>query len=140
MSDCCPKPADKTLQKCPQCGDVCKPVGIRTLYHQVKFPDNQAIGNAAYFFCPAPLCPIGYFSETGNTIRKQDLRIWPEIQRGMLCYCFDIDAEHFLSAAKTGDAISIKEFVRQHTQSGDCACEIKNPSGLCCLAKFKHFE
>ena len=28
----------------------------------------------------------------------------------------------------------------QRTKAGECACEIRNPSGQCCLANFKHLE
>ncbi len=28
----------------------------------------------------------------------------------------------------------------QRTKAGECACEIRNPSGQCCLANFKRLE
>ncbi|MDX8130375.1 hypothetical protein QLH52_23995 [Methylomonas sp. OY6] len=141
MSDCCsPSTLTKTKQNCPECGTSCKSVGILTLYHQVRFPENQSIITDSYYFCPAKTCSVGYFSSTSNTIPKQHLRSYQSIQNDALCYCFDIDAEQYLSALKDHREEPIKAFVVQRTQAGECACEIRNPSGQCCLANFKRLE
>ena len=142
MSDCCcpTNTSAKTKQICPECGATCKSVGMPTLYHQVRFPENQALVTDSYYFCPAKTCSIAYFSNAGNTIPKQHLRSYQAIQNDALCYCFDIDAEQYLSALKAQRAEPIKDFVMQRTKAGECACEIRNPSGQCCLANFKHLE
>jgi hypothetical protein len=113
---------------------------MRTLYHQVRFPENQALITDSYYFCPVKTCPIAYFSNAGNTISKQYLRSYQAIQSDTLCYCFDIDTEQYLSALKDQRAEPIKTFVMQRTQAEECACEIRNPSSQCCLANFKHLE
>ncbi|MEQ1531707.1 MAG: hypothetical protein ABL925_20535 [Methylococcales bacterium] len=141
MSDCCiPHSSAKTKQICPECGSTCIRVGMPTLYHQVRFPANQALITDSYYFCPAKACSVGYFSNTGNTIPKQDLRSYQAIQNDAICYCFDIDAKQYLTALKAQRAEPIKDFVMQRTQAGECACEIRNPSGQCCLANFKYLE
>ncbi len=141
MSDCCgPNTSPQTRQICPECGSTCKRVGMPTLYHQVRFPENQVIITDSYYFCPAKTCSIAYFSSAGNTIPKQYLRSYQAIQNDALCYCFGIDAAQYLSALNTLHAESIKDFVVQRTKAGECACEIRNPSGLCCLANFKRLE
>ena len=137
MTDCC---ATKTKQICPECGSTCKSVGMPTLYHQVRFPENQSIVIDSYYFCPAKTCPIAYFSNAGHTIPKQHLRSYQAIQNDALCYCFDINAGQYLSALKDQRVEPIKAFVMQRTQTGECACEIRNPSGQCCLANFKRLE
>jgi hypothetical protein len=138
MSDCCS--SSNTKQICPECGATCKSVGIPTLYHQVRFPENQSIDIDSYYFCPEKTCPIAYFTNAGNTIPKQYLRSYQAIQNGALCYCFDIDAEQYLSALKDCRAEPIKAFVMQRTKAGECACEIRNPTGQCCLANFNNLE
>jgi hypothetical protein len=141
MSDCCcPNAPAKTAQDCPECGSACKSVGMPTLYHQVRFPENQRIASDTYYFCPSKQCTTAYFSIAGNSIPKQHLRTYQEIQNDKLCYCFDIDTDQYLSAISANHAESIKDFVIQRTKSGECACEFRNPSGQCCLAKFKHFD
>ena len=141
MTDCCyPNTFAKTKQICTKCGSTCKSVGMPTLYHQVRFPENQSLTTESYYFCSAKTCSVGYFSSAGNIIPKQHLRNYPAIQNDALCYCFDIDASQYLSAIKAHRAELIKEFVMQRTKASECACEIRNPSGQCCLANFKRLE
>ncbi len=140
MSDCCASNLPKaTTQACPQCGAACKHVEMRTLYHQVRFPENQGIISSTYYFCPAKDCPTAYFSITGNSIPKQQLTTYQAIKNDKLCFCFDINASDYLTALSTNNAEAIKNFVIQRTKSGECACEIRNPSGQCCLSKFKGY-
>lgn len=140
MSDCCSNPTAKTKQACPECGSTCIKVCMATLFHQVRFPENQHIAADDYYFCSSTQCPIAYFSVGGEIIPKQRLRTFQEMQNGKLCYCFDIDAEQYLSALRANLGAPIKNWVVQRTQSGECACDIRNPSGQCCLAHFKRLE
>lgn len=140
MSSCCSNHATKIITGiCPQCGESCKSVEHKTLYHQVRFPENQEISLDKYYFCSSEKCPVGYFSSSSEIILKQQLRTYQEIKDDKLCYCFDINTEQYLAALKAdnADADKIKNFVIQKTKSGECACEVKNPSAQCCLAKFK---
>lgn len=134
MSNCCSIHAIKTGGEiCPKCGESCKSVEHKTLYHQLKFPENQVVFEDKYYFCTAKNCTVGYFSISNHIIPKSFLRTHEEIEGNKLCYCFDINV-----AALTADNVeAIKNFVIQKTKSGDCACDVKNPSGQCCLAKFK---
>lgn len=138
MSDC--SNSSSTKQLCYECGSSCKIVSMSTLYHQVRFPENQSIVTDEYYFCSTKTCLIAYFSNAGNIIPKQYLRSYVSIQNNVLCYCFDIDTEWYVSALKDQRAELIKAFVIQRTQFSECACEIRNPSGQCCLANFKHLE
>jgi hypothetical protein len=113
---------------------------MRTIYHQLRFPENQSIASGSYYFCTDKTCSVGYFSLGGRVIPKQHLRSYKEIENDKLCYCFDIDATPYISALKDKTAGPIKNFVIQKTKSGDCACDIRNPAGQCCLANFKQLE
>jgi len=83
---------------------------------------------------------VGYFSTEGSIIPKQQLRTAGDIQEDRLCYCFDISEARYRLALQTHKAEPIKQFVIAQTRSGTCACDIKNPSGQCCLARFKQLE
>lgn len=140
MFNCCannsPEPKN---QNCPQCGARCKSVALKTFWHNLKFPDYLSTPADTYYFCPSEHCQVGYFSST-SVIAKHALKAHPQIQQGWLCYCFDLSEAQYRSALKTGSAETIKNFIIQQTKSGSCACEIKNPSGQCCLAKIKDIE
>ena len=140
MSDCCSKPKQITSLACPQCGSDCKLVTMRTLYHQVRFPENQQLTTDDYYFCPSRHCSTAYFSSAGNILSKSLLITQQALQNDALCFCFDINSASYLSALQTQNANSIKNFVIERTKLAECACEIRNPSGQCCLAKFKQLE
>jgi len=93
-----------------------------------------------YYFCANKGCSTGYFSLTGQVISKQLLKSNNDIQTDKLCYCFDIDTAQYITALQNSCAEPIKNFVIEKTQLGYCACEIRNPSGQCCLACFKILE
>ena len=142
MSECCNPVTSITSKQqfCPECHFICKPVSMTTLYHQVRFPENQTLLTNSYYFCSTKTCPIAYFSNRGNPIPKSHLSSYHAIQNEALCYCFDITAIKYVSALKAQCAEPIKNFVIQRTKTGECACEIRNPSGQCCLAHFKRLE
>lgn len=138
MSNCCSNHTTKIITGiCQKCGVSCKSVENKTLLHQIKFPENTRLSLDKYYFCLSKECSVGYFSSIGQIIPKQSLRTYQEIEDDKLCYCFDINADHYLSALTANNADAIKNFVIQKTKSEDCACDVKNPSGQCCLAKFK---
>ena len=141
MSHCCSGSHSKpATQACPQCNTACKSVEMPTLYHQVRFPENQGMISDTYYFCPTKDCSIGYFSIVGHRVPKPQLRTHQDIQKDTLCFCFDINAADYLTALSTNHAETIKNFVIKRTKLDECACEIRNPSGQCCLGKFKYLE
>ncbi|MDX8385182.1 MAG: hypothetical protein R8M11_01545 [Gallionella sp.] len=147
MSCCSKTDSSEKRKNCPECGDVCIGVNLTTMRHHVQFPENQNIDNqniaeGEYSFCPNPQCGVGYFS-LSDTISKDKLRMFQRVSDGyetLLCYCFDVSQDGYLSALKAGEHEPIKHFVIQQTKLGACACEIRNPSGRCCLVNFKRLE
>ena len=124
---------------CLECGSSCQSVSLRTMLHQVQFPDNQTIGEGDYAFCANRDCHIAYFSDEYR-IPKASLRAYQSHQPAMLCYCFDISESNYRKALRDGSAKAMKSFVVQQTREKLCACEVRNPSGRCCLAEFKKME
>ena len=142
MSSCCLSDSVAIIDGvCPNCGASCRRVENKTIFHQVKFPENQDLPEGDYFFCESRLCNIAYFSSNGHFFIKQQLRTLREIEDNKLCYCFDINEDYYLSILNDVNAAKkIKEFVIQRTKSKECACSVKNPSGQCCLAKFNALD
>lgn len=140
MTDCCTSVTSKnTPLACPDCGTLCKPVSLQTVLHQVIFPKNLDLKQKQYYFCHTLNCQTGYFSLV-DKITQQFLRQTQQIKEHQLCYCFDISTVNYQSALANNTAQKIKNFVTEKTKTGLCACEIQNPSGQCCLAKFKQLE
>lgn len=140
MSDCCPpKAGNRGEISCPACGNNSSLIEKITLLQQVRFPENMKISDDCYYFCADPRCTTAYFSAF-HIINKNELVTYAQIRSNWLCYCFDISVQDYQNALNAETRDSIKQFVTGSTQSKLCACRIKNPSGRCCLAKFRELD
>lgn len=119
---------------CPANGQAYRPVSRKTVLHHLQRPWARALGDV-YYFCTDPDCQVVYFDNAGEYVSKDRLRM--EIGQKsresgrMICYCFDLAA-----ADIERDPPRCREFVVEHTRAGLCGCEIRNPSGRCCLTDF----
>lgn len=141
MSGCC---ADRcegpaaTVQAgaCPQCGKKGKPVPTLTVKSLVK--DHNRVSPAAYLFCRTADCEVVYFSENG-LFRKAGLKVRVGIKETEdpvpLCYCFDYSHADIRREVEEHGSTDIAERIKREVQAGYCACEVKNPSGSCCLGE-----
>jgi len=136
---CCAAVLTHVKRHCPDCEQRCCKVSRVTLLHQVRWPDNQYIMQGDYFFCANKQCPTVYFS-VDQRMGKEQVRAFQPNEQAMLCYCFAISEALYQSALNEGTASQIKHFVMQQTQAAHCACNIRNPSGRCCLVNFKTME
>jgi len=139
MSGCCASAAKKEKRNCPECGATCLSVSAQTCLHQLPFPNNQQEGTAEMFFCADGNCAVGYFSAEG-VVPQSELRGFRVDKERLLCHCFDVSVVQYQQALEQGEAAAIKAFVVQQTKTAHCACEVRNPSGRCCLADFKRLE
>jgi Zinc binding domain len=142
MSDCCSvnvkSGAAPAMMNCPVNGAHSKQVDMLTVKSLVR---HLPLGmpNTQYYFCEAPGCDAVYFPLDTHAplFRRGDLlvQVGSKEMAGHIpvCYCFgftrkDIQRE----IAETGDS-TIAERITAEVKAGNCACEVKNPSGKCCL-------
>ena len=139
MADCCcagpeqPSPA----VACRVCGASGKPVEPLTVKALLTYAALARYEHAAYRFCSDMACAVVYFSETGTTFTKDDLRerVWQKEPSGRrtLCYCFgENEAEIADEIERTGQSSAVQR-IRAHIVAKRCACEVRNPRGTCCL-------
>lgn len=153
MSDCCsfaPPDAAGSAQtittsstpatgSCPACRDTGRIVEHRTMFQMLKPKLFSQLGNGEFYFCQEPTCPIVYYSRGGDVeFSTDDLRVEVGVKMqgdpsAKVCYCFGYTegmiAEELLSTGKT----TIPKKITQLTKTGMCACEVRNPAGVCCL-------
>lgn len=139
MSSCCAVPAGNTSagELCPFSGTRGKPVALQTVKALLTEQALARIRPSAHRFCPEPTCEVVYFDDVGHTYSKGDIRVpvWQKEPFGarMVCYCFgenEADMRTDIDTTGRSDAV---ERVRGHIEAGRCACEIRNPRGVCCL-------
>lgn len=98
-----------------------------------------ALRDTPYLFCRAAECDVVYFSADGaQSFTKAQIRVpvhqkEPDDETVPVCYCFrhspaSIRAEWLATGAST-----VIEEINSGIQAGQCACEVRNPQGSCCL-------
>ncbi|MEE8379319.1 MAG: hypothetical protein V3R49_02975 [Gammaproteobacteria bacterium] len=120
---------------CPVNGLSYSRVKVKTILHQVKKPWQLNLLNQNYFFCDDPNCDVVYFGEDKSVLVRSDLRISvgqkSQDREKTICYCFDVQFSDL-----DVDKVRARAFVVEQTKNGSCDCELRNPSGKCCLKNF----
>jgi endonuclease YncB( thermonuclease family) len=139
LASCCSGTECKTDngRVCPVSRTKGANVDLQTVKAMLTETALKRFKPATYHFCADPACEVVYFADDGDTFSKREVRVavWHKEAQGArtVCYCFgeneaDIRAE--LIATGRSEAV---ERVRMHIQAGRCACEVRNPRGVCCL-------
>jgi len=145
MSDCCSsndtyngeegkKNTSPRKFTCPINHEDYVAVSNKTILHHLKSPWKNKLSKEQYYFCDDPDCDVVYFGLSGSIICKAELRTVvgrKEVSdEALVCYCFGVSK----SLAKQN--LDIKTYVMQQTKEKNCACDVRNPSGRCCLKDF----
>jgi hypothetical protein len=141
MSDCCSvkdKLAAPAVAACPVSGSRSKQVDLLT----VKILIRQlplGMPSTEYYFCEAADCDVVYFplDRRAPIFRRADLLVRVGAKETAdpipVCYCFGFTRKDIQDEiAETGRS-TIAEQISAEVKAGTCACEVKNPSGRCCL-------
>ncbi len=151
MSDCCAvTPVEKTnyIQPVstilPATCSGCRDDGGRIVEHRTMLqtlkPDRfEQMGNLEFNFCQDSSCPIVYYSTDGTVeFTADDLRekVGQKMQgdpSAKVCYCFGYTEGMIAEELKSTGQTTIPKKITQLTKTGMCACEVRNPAGVCCL-------
>src|SRR5207245_379072 len=134
MTLCCADASCETnvsavCQTCAVKGLPVEPITLKALFTgdalRRGVPDDAR-------FCPTPTCPIVYFGSTG-TFTEGDLIVrvhakHPQDDNVPVCYCF----EYTPATIRRQNGVASKDIAAEII-AGHCACEVKNPKGVCCL-------
>lgn len=143
MSSCCSSHCDVKLpgaenRYCPECGQKGKNVGRQAMEHLLLEPLVAQIGEGRYYFCRTRACRTVYFSAPSETVFvKADLKVRVGIKETEdpipICYCFGhTRASAWEEIERTGKS-TVLASIQREVKAGRCECEVKNPSGKCCL-------
>lgn len=140
MGECCTirNQDAPPVMACPVNGARCKRVDILTVRSLLrKLPLGML--STVYYFCEAPDCDVVYFplDPDGPAFHRSDLSVRVGVKETEdpipVCYCFGFTRKDIWDEiAETGRS-TVAERVKAEVQAGNCACEVKNPSGKCCL-------
>jgi hypothetical protein len=141
-SCCCPeRGVQANGLRCPQSGSVGSPVGRHTIKAVLTEHGLRRLMSGEYRFCPDAGCDVVYFDAGGRRFRAEDVRVpvWQKLPFGTrpICYCFGESEASIRSEFEAHGRSLAVERVREHIAAGRCACELRNPRGMCCLGDLR---
>lgn len=139
MPECCcpPRPDDAAeQQECPRSGTQGHAVALNTVKALLTPAALARVTGSPHRFCPEPTCEIVYFTAGDEfTVREIQVPVWQKEPAGarMVCYCFAENEADIRRETEQRGSSGAVERVRAHITAGRCACELRNPRGVCCL-------
>ena len=152
MSDCCAAPGStescniavgqtdaRTDGSCSTCGTEGRPVERQTVLHHLKHEHLEHVGDEAFRFCAYQQCPVVYYGDRGTRFTVAEVRelVGAKMTGDArpICYCFGFtegDARDEIVRTGTSNIpATVSGLIKAHM----CACEVRNPSGACCLGE-----
>ncbi len=144
MGGCCdgpkcevPGPKAEGRPSCPRCGAVGRVVGDQTIEAILRPGLVTMLLEVERRFCRAPTCDVLYYGADGRFAGKGAAAVRVDIKESAdpvpLSYCLGFSrADVRKEIAETGNC-TIPSRITSEVRAGRCACEVKNPSGACCL-------
>jgi hypothetical protein len=123
---------------CPVNGARSKQVDMLTVKSLVRTLP-LGIPNTQYYFCDASDCDVVYFASEVDApvFRREDLIVRVGAKETAdpipVCYCFGFTREDIQREVVETGRSTILGRIKTEVKAGKCACEVKNPSGKCCL-------
>jgi len=126
---------------CPEC----KQTGRRVQGHTVKAllsASLREVRDADHLFCRTQTCPIVYFSSDGEQtftlehVRERVYQKEPDADDVWVCYCFRHTVGDVRAASPETRAANLED-IDAGIKTGQCACDLRNPQGSCCLGNVR---
>lgn len=130
----------KTL--CPACQQAGKPVDLFTLKAQLSVPLTE-LRHPQYLFCTTSNCSVVYFSVDGTQsfsetqLRERVYQKHRDDDEVFVCYCFQHTVGSIRRELAATQQSTVVAAVTAGIQADQCACEIRNPQGNCCLGNVR---
>ncbi len=124
---------------CPRCGHVGRVVADRTMRAILKPGHADALLGVERRFCKTPECEVLYYGADGRLVEKGAAAVRVGVKESQepvpLCYCFGFSrADVRRQVADRGES-DMPARISAEVRAGRCSCEVKNPSGTCCLGE-----
>jgi len=121
---------------CPGNGRPAAPVLLRTVKAMLVPAALRRVGRDQHYYCTDANCSVVYFTGAGAQYAVGDVSVPVADKHGgpprLVCYCFGYVEEHHVTTSGEPEPETIAA-IRAHVHAGRCACDVKNPSGRCCL-------
>ena len=126
---------------CQTCQQAGKPVQGQTVKSLLAV-SLRAVREVEYRFCPTPSCPVVYFDPkaeqvfTSEQVRERVYQKEPGVDDVKICYCFGYSVGDLRRATPPQQQAIVAD-IEAGIQGGQCACDLRNPQGSCCLGNVR---
>lgn len=130
-----------TTNTCPACSMKGKRVQGQTVKALLSVSLRE-VQKVEYLFCKTQNCPVVYFSSDGGQIftvaqvRETVYQKEPNNDNVFACYCFRHKVGDIRSASPEART-AIVDNINTGISAGQCACDLRNPQGSCCLGNVR---
>lgn len=137
------KPSLETVN-CPQCHRKGMAVQGQTVKSLLSV-SLRLVQDTAYYFCRTQSCPVVYYSTDGRFVftttqlRERVYQKEPGAEDVFVCYCFGYTTGQIRHASPEVRATIIHE-ITAGIQAHQCACDLRNPQGSCCLGNVRSLK
>ncbi len=141
-SETCEPTSARPSMACPACARPGKTVDSLTLKAMLAHPLTE-LRAVEYHFCRTPECPTVYYSADGDQqFLEQDIREHvhnkhPDDDSVFVCYCFRHTPESIKKELAITGRSTVVATITAGIQAGQCACDMRNPQGSCCLGNVR---
>lgn len=131
----------RATNACPVCGEKGKPVQGQTVKALLSVSLREVLG-VEYLFCKTQTCPVVYFSPDGEqtfTVEQVRERVYqkePDAGEVFVCYCFRHTVGD-IRAASSENRATLVDDINTGINAEQCACDLRNPQGSCCLGNVR---
>lgn len=133
---CCSVPAVESHgAPCPASGFEGNPVDWTTVAALTAGPVPP---RQDFRLCRDAECDIVYYGSAGAVFTTVDLNVQPGFKSGsdgLVCYCFLDRKKDIARQLSESGQTTVFDSIKGEVQAGNCACEVRNPSGQCCLGE-----
>lgn len=127
----------RVINTCPECGRKAKAVQGQTVKALLSV-SLRAVRDVEYLFCRTPTCSVVYFSQDGEqtfTLEQVRERVYqkePDADDVWVCYCFQHTVSDIRDASQPMRDAIVQD-INVGIKANQCACDLRNPQGSCCL-------
>ncbi len=131
---------------CPSCGTKGSSVDPITLKALLTAEGLRRGVPPAPRFCADPGCDVVYFDNAVPIIfHENQLTVpvhakHPHDEAVPVCYCFDYTPGRIREEIERDGQNTVSKSITAEVKAGHCACEVKNPKGVCCLGDIAKSE
>lgn len=135
------RPNSNSEPLCPKCGQKGKAVQGQTV-KSLLASSLRLVLDSDYYFCRTQSCPVAYFTIDGSSIfttselRERVYQKEPDTDDVFVCYCFNHTVAE-IRGATPETRVSIVNDINTGIQANQCACDLRNPQGSCCLGNVR---